>query len=110
MSPNIRGAAVYAGLILCLVAPSEPAFADEPAPASAKVVPGEAKYWEAMRLLAVKDPASMAAGRSALQTSADLEFSHAQILLGNCYLAGTYGFIKDPPKGASYFRLAAEAG
>ena len=51
-----------------------------------------------------------AAGLAALKVSSDLEFTHAQVLLGNCYLTGFNGMKKDPRKAANLFRLAAERG
>jgi uncharacterized protein len=71
---------------------------------------GETEYWQALRLLAGTSPTDVAAGRNALQKSSDLEFTHAQILLGNCLMGGAYGFPKDINKGAALFRLAAERG
>jgi len=68
------------------------------------------KYWQAVKLLRSTKAADLAAGRAALQTASDLEFTHAQVLLANCLLAGSYGFTKDARKGANLFHLAAERG
>ncbi len=78
--------------------------------AGPKPDPAADKFWQAIKLLESKLPADVTAGRAALQESSDLEFSHAQVLLGNCHLSGSYGFAKDPRKAANLFRLAAERG
>jgi len=72
--------------------------------------PSAVKFWAAVRLLREKKPADLAAGRSALQALSDREYSHAQVLLGNCLLSGSYGFGKEPRKAVNLFRLAAERG
>lgn len=72
--------------------------------------PSAVRFWAAVRLLQDKKPADLAAGRSALQALSDLEYSHAQVLLGNCLLSGSYGFSKDARKAVNLFRLAAERG
>ena len=102
-SPNPGAAAV---------APASPASAaDEKKAASApKPDPAAEKFWLALKLLRSPKPADLAAGRTALQAASDLEFTHAQTLLANCLVAGSYGFAKDANKGANLFRLAAEHG
>jgi TPR repeat protein len=49
-------------------------------------------------------------GRAELQAAADMEYPQAQSLLADCYMAGAYGFPKNPRKAANYYRLAAERG
>jgi TPR repeat protein len=75
-----------------------------------KIDPAVGKFWAAVRQLQSGKPADLAAGRAALQAVSDLEYSHAQLLLGNCLLSGSYGFSKDARKAANLFRLAAERG
>lgn len=72
--------------------------------------PSGGKFWEAIKLLESKESAKVAAGRAALQEESDHEYAHAQVLLGNCYLSGSYGFDKDARKAVNLFRLAAERG
>lgn len=76
----------------------------------AKPDPVAADYWRAIKLLGSKSATDVEAGRVALKAAADLEYTHAQVLLGNCHLSGGYGFPKSPKKAASLFRLAAERG
>lgn len=83
-----------------IIANSAPKLAD----------PSAAKFWTAVRLLREQKPADLAAGRASLQNLSDLEYSHAQVLLGNCLLSGSYGFSKDAAKAVNLFRLAAERG
>lgn len=78
--------------------------------APAKSVLASGKFWRALTLLESKVPAELAEGRTLLQSSADLEFTHAQTLLAECLLTGQYGFPKDPRKAANSYRLAAERG
>jgi len=72
--------------------------------------PAAEKFWAAVRLLQSRKPADLTAGRAALQAVADQEYTHGQLLLGNCLLTGSYGFSKEPRKAANLFRLAAERG
>lgn len=72
--------------------------------------PAVEKFWAALHLLKSREPADQAAGRTALQAAADLEYTHAQTLLADCLLAGAYGFKKDPKKAVNLYRLAAERG
>lgn len=85
---------------------SEPATAPVSAPPSV----AEARFWEANKLFASGKPGNLPAARAALQAAADGEFTHAQLLLGNCLLTGSYGFKKSERKGAGLYRLAAERG
>ena len=95
-------------------APDPKAAAEHPAheaqPAPAKADPAADKFWQGLELLKSKVPAERTAGLAALQASADLEFTHAQVALGNCYLSGFDGRPKDARKAANLFRLAAERG
>ncbi len=79
-------------------------------PAVLKPDPAADKFWQALKLLKSSKPTDLAAGRIALQAAADFEFTHAQVLLGNCCISGSYGIAKDPRRGATLFRLAAERG
>jgi len=72
--------------------------------------PGAAEYWKAMKLLMSSKADEVAAGRAAIETAASREYTHAQLMLGECYANGSYGFPTSPEKAASYFRLAAERG
>lgn len=90
--------------------PSDAEDDDEPASGPAKPDPGAAKFWQALQLLDRKAAPDLPGGRTLLQEASDLEFSHAQVLLGNCYLSGSYGFPKQPRKAVNLFRLAAERG
>lgn len=72
--------------------------------------PAALKFWEAIKLLESRQADEIAAGRAALQEASDLEFVHAQVLLGNCFLSGSYGFAKDARRAINLFRLAAERG
>ncbi len=83
---------------------------DEAALAVQKANPGEDKFWEAVKLFRSAAASDLAAGRARLQESADLEYNHGQMLLGECLVSGSNGFTKNPKKGASYYRLAAERG
>jgi len=86
------------------------ADADTPAPTEKKPDPAEEKFWQAVKLFRSPKPDDLAAGRALLQEAADLEYSHAQVLLGNCLLSGSYGFKTDARKGAGIFRVAAARG
>ena len=97
-------------LVADIPAPAPPESAAPETAAPRKADPAVEKYWQACKLLRSTKPADLAAGRAALQASADLEFTHAQTLLGNCLISGSYGFAKDAHKGANLFRLAAERG
>jgi len=83
---------------------------DDTAPPPAKPDPAAAEFWRALKLLQSKQPADLDAGRKALQTVSDHEYIHAQVLLGDCHLSGSYGFSKDARKAVNLFRLAAERG
>ncbi|HET7537946.1 MAG TPA: tetratricopeptide repeat protein, partial [Candidatus Didemnitutus sp.] len=83
---------------------------DDEVHAPKKADPAEEKFWQGVTLLGHKSTADQAAGRTALQAAADLEFLHAQTLLADCYLSGSYGFPKDPRKAVNLLRLAAERG
>lgn len=72
--------------------------------------PAVDKFWQALQRLGRRSAEDLAAGRALLQEASDLEFGHAQVLLGNCYLSGSYGFPKEPRKALNLFRLAAERG
>jgi hypothetical protein len=72
--------------------------------------PTAPRFWAAIRQLQSGKPAEVAAGRAALQSLADQEYTHAQVLLGNCLASGSYDFKKDDRKAANLFRLAAERG
>ncbi len=76
----------------------------------AKPDPAVERFWAAIRLLQSKKPADVTAGRAALQAVSDHEYTHAQVLLGNCLLSGSYGFPKEERKATNLFRLAAERG
>lgn len=94
-----------ANVALDLHGPAAPDAAAVPKPD-----PAADKFWQALKLLKSSKPTDVATGRVALQTAADLEFTHAQVLLGNCCISGSYGITKDPRRGATLFRLAAERG
>ncbi|MEO6875845.1 MAG: hypothetical protein ABI222_13590, partial [Opitutaceae bacterium] len=81
-----------------------------PTPPKAKPDPAAVKYWHAITLLKSKVASERTAGLAELKASADLEFTHAQVTLGNCYLTGFNGIPKDSRKAANLFRLAAERG
>jgi TPR repeat protein len=72
--------------------------------------PGTAKFWAAMKHLKSKVPAETSAGRSELEAAAALEFTPAQLVLGEYYQVGASGFVRSPKKAAGFFRLAAERG
>jgi len=78
--------------------------------APAKADPAADKFWQAIKLLQNRKTSDQAAGRKALQEASDLEYIHAQVMLANCYLSGSYGFPKEPRKALPLFRLAAERG
>jgi len=89
------------------------ATADSPTnaiPVPAKADRAVEKYWDGISLLKSKLAAERTAGVAALQASADLEFTHAQVTLGNCYLTGFNGLQKNPRKAVNLFRLAAARG
>lgn len=98
--------------------PAAPATADTPATEPeedetsdaepAKPDPAAEKFWQALKKLQGKSAEELATGRALLQESSDLEFAHAQVLLANCYLSGSYGFSKQPRKALNLLRLAAE--
>jgi len=89
---------------------TEPDEAEDSEPAETKPEPGADKFWQALQLFRKNTATDQTAGRALLQESSDLEFSHAQVLLGNCLLSGSYGFSKQPRKAFNLFRLAAERG
>ena len=72
--------------------------------------PAADKFWEAIRLFRSNQAGDLTAGRAALREAADLEFTHAQVFLGECLISGSNGFARNATKGASYYRLAAERG
>jgi TPR repeat protein len=101
--------------------PDSPIVAEDPddgkedstesaAAAAPRPDPTANKFWQALKLLESKTSAEQATGRKMLQEASDLEYTHAQALLGNCHLAGSHGFPKDVRKAANLFRLAAERG
>jgi TPR repeat protein len=87
---------------------AEAAPAVEPMPP--KTEPGAEEYWTALALFETKRPEDLKAGRAALERAAAREYTHAQLLLGECYAGGSYGFPVDKTKAISYMRLAAERG
>ncbi len=102
-------------LPLAIVAADEPAVEPpddpaEPAATTPAVSPAELKFWQAVRLLEGGTPADYPKGRDLLKAAADLEYAHAQVLLANCHLSGSYGFKREPRKAVGLFRLAATAG
>ncbi len=72
--------------------------------------PSEDLFWQAVAGLQSTRPEELAAARQALQNASDQEFIHAQTLLANCLVSGSYGFPKNARKGANLFQLAAERG
>lgn len=70
--------------------------------------PAAEKFWQAVKLLESKQADEVITGRKFLVDSSDHEYTHAQVLLGNCLISGSYGFAKDPRKAVNLFRLAAE--
>ncbi len=76
----------------------------------AKPDPAAEKFWAALPLLERAVAAEQASGRALLQEASDLEFTHAQVLLANCFLSGSYGFPKQPRRALNILRLAAERG
>ena len=78
--------------------------------AKPKADPAVEKFWEAITLMKSRSPAERSAGFAALQKSADLEYTHAQLELGNCYMSGFNGMTKNPRKAVNFYRLAAERG
>lgn len=72
--------------------------------------PSEAAFWKAVELFRSPKPEDVSAGRQALQLASDQEYIHAQVLLANCLISGSYGFPKNLRKGANLFQLAAERG
>jgi TPR repeat protein len=111
MPPAVHAAADQpAPIPAAVAADTEPDDDDATAPAEAKPDPSAEKFWRAMKLLNSRQAGDQAAGRKALQESSDLEFGHAQVMLGYCFLAGNYGFPKDAKKAVALFRLAAERG
>lgn len=80
------------------------------APKAKKPDPAAEKFWAAMKLLKSKAPAELAAGRAELEAAAAMEFTPAQLVLGEYLQAGAAGFAKNPKKGTANFRLAAERG
>lgn len=95
------------------VAASKEDIADsgEDAPtAKPKAEPGMNEYWKAVKLFESKAPMDLEAGRTALLQAANREYTHAQLLLGECYEVGSYGFAQSKSKSAAQFRLAAERG
>ncbi len=72
--------------------------------------PSADKFWEAIGHFRNNKPDSQTAGRTALQAASDLEFTAAQVLLGECLMSGSYGFKKDLKRGANLYLLAAERG
>lgn len=93
-----------------LAAPQADQDKDEIISAPAMIDPAVEKFWAAIKQLQSAVPAELAAGRAALQALADQEYTHAQVLLGNCLASGSYGFTKDARKATNLFRLAAERG
>ncbi|MDP2138622.1 MAG: hypothetical protein Q8J74_12310 [Candidatus Didemnitutus sp.] len=83
---------------------------DEIIGVSLKTDPAVEKFWASIKQLQSANPAELAAGRTSLQALADQEYTHAQVLLGNCLASGSYGFQKDARKATNLFRLAAERG
>lgn len=90
-------------------APTVTAPAPEPAEVKAPE-PGADEYWTAVKLFESKKPGDVAAGRTALEKAASREYTHAQLLLGECYAGGQYGFPINKRKAAGFIRLAAERG
>lgn len=92
----------------------------QPAASSATPVPEELAavrpdpsaelFWEAVAKLQSGRSDDLAAARQALQEASDQEYIHAQTLLANCLISGSYGFAKNVRKGANLFQLAAERG
>jgi TPR repeat protein len=72
--------------------------------------PGAKKFWAALVHFRSKASADLAAGRAELEAAAADEFTHAQLVLGEYYQTGTYGFPADKKKSANYYHLAAERG
>lgn len=87
-----------------------PAPSEHEAATPLKSDPQTEKFWHALKLLRGAKPADLAAGRAELKAASDLGYIHAQVLLGNCLLAGSYGMNKEPRKAVALFRLAAERG
>lgn len=111
----IHSLTLVATLLLLL----PPAHAADPAPSAPEAAAttaapvmsaGEARFWQALKAFNSGKAADLPNARATLQAAADAEYSHAQLLLGNCLISGSYGFKKDARKGASLFRLAAERG
>lgn len=98
--------------VVVLVAPLAGAGVDEPSePAKAAPPnPAKANYWQALIRFRSDTKADLTAGRAALDAAAAGEFTPAQMLLGECYQAGAYGYSKNARKAAAQFRLAAERG
>lgn len=88
----------------------DPDVSSPGSPAEPKPDPSAEQFWHAVKLLESRVPADQAAGRKLLQEVSDHEYAHAQTLLGNCHLSGSYGFPKDARKAVNLFRLAAEQG
>lgn len=109
VSSRLIASVLIAGLTCFRLVASLPATESNPVavPAPSKA---ETLFWQALKAFNSGKAADLPAGRVALQAAADAEFTHAQLLLGNCLLSGSYGFKKDERKGASLFRLAAERG
>lgn len=91
---------------------SDSATGDDAPPANPapKPEPGAEKFWAAMKSFQSKDPATLAKGRAALDESAASEYTPAQLMLGECYQTGWYGYPQSKKKSTGFFRLAAERG
>lgn len=108
---NLRASRLFlSSALLLLMAGAARATPETPAPAVDMPRQAPELFWRAIRLLDSRRPDEKAAGRAALQAAADLEFTHAQMLLGDCLVSGSHGFTKDLHRGANLFRLAAERG
>jgi TPR repeat protein len=95
------------------LAPAETASVQEASPADETPKPpdrGAEKFWSALSHFRSKSSADLAVGRAELEAAAADEFTHAQLMLGECYQAGSYGFPVNPRKGANYYQLAAARG
>ncbi|MBP6865567.1 MAG: SEL1-like repeat protein [Candidatus Didemnitutus sp.] len=110
------GSLLATGLCLANDAPPASSAAENDEPEEMVVTPSPsedprlAPYWRAVKLLDSTKPEEQAAGRTALQSVADSELTHAQVLLASFHFTGAYGFKEDRRKAANLMQLAAARG
>ena len=88
-------------------APAAPAITPDSSPQQTTLAAGEVQFWKAVSLLESGHSKNFPAGQALLREAVAQRYIHAQVLLGNCLLSGSYGFKRDPRKAVALFLEAA---